>query len=252
MSANAVRLYPRTLSTDPTGNPFELPADEVYRNLELPDPPENRPQVLINAVSSIDGRVAAGGKSAGIGSPADRATMRNLRSHVDAVLIGAGSLRAEKMDLSVPEDLEPLRLKRNLTRQPTAIILSNSADLTLKNLVNTPNQEIHTLGTQQGNQGKTIEELLRHLRHNLGIERLLIEGGPRVNHAIISAGCLDELFLTLAPVLLAGEASTAPTLLTGQELKDPVGIQNPLKLSSTYLAGNEIFLHYSTAASCAS
>ena len=60
-----------------------------------------RPYVILNMVSSLDGRTAIEGKAAGIGSTTDRKTMRTLRSKVDAVMIGAGTLRAEKLSLGL-------------------------------------------------------------------------------------------------------------------------------------------------------
>ncbi len=273
--SEAVRLFPGTLP----GEPSAFPADEIHRYLELPEPPEDTPHVLLNAVSSVDGRVAVNGRSGGIGSAVDRATMRNLRSHVDAVMIGAGSLRAERMDLRVPEYLENLRLQRGLEAQPTGIILSRSGNVPLDNLpiptvrdynsavsdkergqrilvlINADNTEPrHNLTNTIGNWSiDSIEtntshmgDLLSYLRRDFGVKRLLLEGGPSLNHDLISGGLLDELFITLSPKLLAGRPDLSPSLLSGLELKEYSEQDKRLNLLSVHISGSELFLRYST------
>ncbi len=69
-------------------------------------------------VSTVDGRTAVSDKAGGIGSPVDRATMRNLRSMVDAVMVGAGTLRAEKLALGLDDGPG--------VAQPLAVVVSES------------------------------------------------------------------------------------------------------------------------------
>jgi riboflavin biosynthesis pyrimidine reductase len=123
LTRKILRLYPL-----PTR---DLSARGIYEDLELP-PPErsdpSRPYVIINMVSSIDGKVAIEGKSSRIGSETDRRVMRTLRSKVDAVMVGAGTLRAEKLSLGLDEC--------SAGKQPLAVVVTATGDVSLEsNLV---------------------------------------------------------------------------------------------------------------------
>jgi riboflavin biosynthesis pyrimidine reductase len=198
------------------------------------------PYTVTNMVASLDGRASTGGVAGGIGGPVDREVMRVLRSRADAVLVGAASLRAEKMSLSTPEELlndhEP---------QPLAVVLAGSAQVDLTNLVAHPRQEVliaspgavrveagsvpaglittmrlPDLASSAPRSAFDPRPLLEALRRQRGVEILLSEGGPSVNHSLIAHGLLREFFLTLAPRTLAGDADEAKPLLRGPSLHD--------------------------------
>jgi 2,5-diamino-6-(ribosylamino)-4(3H)-pyrimidinone 5'-phosphate reductase len=240
----AIRLYPLP--------PREVPAESIYEDLELPPAgwsDASRPYVVINMVSSVDGKSTIGGKAGHLGSETDRQTMRNLRSRADAVMVGAGTLRAEKLSLGIdePED-KP---------QPLAIIATTTGDLPLqRNLILGEEQEVLVLSPKEPphdpagyarhlqvpedpSRGVDLEEALKMLKSEHRVETLLVEGGPTLNHALISRSLSNELFLTLAPMLLGSEHAEAPTILNG-ELQHP----SPLSLLSVHLAGDELLLRY--------
>jgi 2,5-diamino-6-(ribosylamino)-4(3H)-pyrimidinone 5'-phosphate reductase len=231
---------------------------DIYEDLDLPlagHHGASRPYVILNMVSSVDGRTAIGGKAAGMGSPTDRRTMRTLRSKADAVMIGAGTLRAERVSLGLdPSDDVP---------QPLAIIVTDSGDVPLEeHLIVPEGQEVLTLLSDVAPR-KVVERLgklalvmrvpadptgavdldgaLRVLRAERGVESIVVEGGPSLNHALISHNLVDELFLTVAPELLGGSADQTLTLLKGPELT----IRPTLELLSSYSAESELFLRYS-------
>jgi len=79
------------------------------------------------------------------------------------------------------------------------------------------------------------------LKKRYGVNVLLVEGGPVLNHALISSGLADELFLTLAPKLLGGERPGTLTILEGPTLTPHKTEQN---LISIHLSGEELFLRY--------
>ena len=86
----------------------------------------------------------------------------------------------------------------------------------------------------------TPEAVLADLRGR-GVRALLCEGGPTLNQALLAAGLLDELFLTLAPVLTAGVAE--PAIVAGGPLDPPAG----LELRCVLRHGDELFLRYAVA-----
>jgi 2,5-diamino-6-(ribosylamino)-4(3H)-pyrimidinone 5'-phosphate reductase len=240
---------------------YPLPAREVsamYEDLELPPtgrPDAARPYVIINTVSSVDGRTAMGGKAADLGSGIDRQTMRTLRSRADAVMIGAGTLRAERLTLGLDETGVP---------QPLAIIVTATGDVPLEeHLIVEGGQEVlialsdaaprrvverlltlaPVMRTPADSTGAIdLEKALLVLKVERGVESLVVEGGPGLNHALISLNLVDELFLTVAPELLGGSADQTLTLLRGPTL--PARDRPTLDLVSIHLSGDELFLRY--------
>jgi riboflavin-specific deaminase-like protein len=248
-----LRLYP----------PPAREVSAIYEDLDLP-PTGNRegarPYVIINTVSSVDGRTAMEGKAAGIGSTIDRRTMRTLRSKADAVMVGAGTLRAEKLSLGLdPTDGVP---------QPLAIIVTDTGEVPLEeHLIVESGQEVLILLSDAAPErvveqmrtlapvmrrvpadstgGVDLQKALLALEAENGVESLVVEGGPGLNHALISRQLVDELFLTVAPELLGGTADQTLTLLRGPTL--PTCDRPTLDLVSIHLSGAELFLRYSLA-----
>jgi riboflavin-specific deaminase-like protein len=214
------------------------------------------PYVILNMVSSVDGRTAIEGKAAGMGSTIDRQAMRTLRSRADAVMIGAGTLRAERLTLGLDETGVP---------QPLAIIVTDTGDVPLEeHLIVKGGQEVLILLSDavpkrvverlrrlaavmrepaDATGAVDLERAMRALRAERGVESLVVEGGPGLNHALISRSLVDELFLTVAPELLGGTAVQTLTLLRGPTL--PASDRPILDLVSIYLADGELFLRYS-------
>ena len=232
----------------------------IYEDLDLPPTRRRdaaRPYVVINTVSSVDGRTALEGKAAGLGSRIDRRAMRTLRSRADAVVIGAGTLRAERLSLGLdPADGAP---------QPLAIIVTNTGDVPVEeHLIVKGGQEVLILLSDAaprrvGEQLRRLAPVMRApadstgavdlgrallaLKAERGVESLVVEGGPGLSHALISHSLVDELFLTVAPELLGGAAEQTLTLLRGPTL--PARDRPTLDLLSIHLADGEIFLRYS-------
>jgi riboflavin-specific deaminase-like protein len=244
-----LRLYP------PPGREIS----GIYENLTLPPSRHcggGRPYVIVNMVSSVDGRTSMEGKAAGLGSRIDRETMRTLRSRADAVMIGAGTLRAEKLSLGLDET-DGL--------QPLTIIVTHTGNIPLEeHLVATEEQEVLILLSDKAPQGATqrlrefaqvmkapadsvgdidLDRALRALKAERGIDVLVVEGGPGLNHGLISRNLVDELFLTVAPELLGGTATETLALLRGPEI--PARDRPALDLESIHLADGELFLRYS-------
>lgn len=211
--------------------------------------------MFLNMVQSADGKTAIEGKASRLGTGNDRSVMRTLRSSADAVMVGGGTVRAERLSLSLDaEDIRPV---------PRAVILTNTGDLPLEsNLVRDHRQEVLVLLSDSADKG--VERRLGHLaeirrvpatesgtidvanalelmKSRYSIDILLCEGGPVLNQALINADLADELFVTMAPVLVGANASEDP----GAFLKDRLGDPKALRLISSHVAGDELFLRYS-------
>jgi 2,5-diamino-6-(ribosylamino)-4(3H)-pyrimidinone 5'-phosphate reductase len=222
--------------------------------------------VLINMVASLDGKTTVGGKAGSIGSSVDRTLMRTLRARADAAMVGAGTLRAEKLTLAVPENLAQERASRGLEPQPLAVIATATGDVPLpENLLSSspdnllvlvspdvPEERFAALSLHASveavsrapgaNSGLDVNTALEVLKGRYAVEVLLVEGGPALNHALISARLADELYLTLAPKLLGGKSPDELAALEGPILGSQ---KRPKpKLISVHLCGDELFLRY--------
>ena len=199
--------------------------------------------VAVNSVESLDGVVAlpdAGGESGGVvsgGSKADRFVMGLLRSCADAVLIGAGTLRAAPRDLWFADSVFPeaaeLYARVGRLRPPLYVVSgSGQVDPALPAIV-----QGGTLLT-----GKLApHEIVQRVRDD-GHERILCEGGPGLFGELAAAGLVDEIFLTLSPRLFGRFAGDGRKALA--EARDLRGL--PLRLLSLRRAESHLFLRYST------
>jgi 2,5-diamino-6-(ribosylamino)-4(3H)-pyrimidinone 5'-phosphate reductase len=226
--------------------------EEIHQDIQLPLPASaSLPYVLVNMVSSVDGRSSVRGKTAGIGSRADRWAMRALRSRVDAVMVGAGTLRAEKLNLGL-DDPD--------ARQPLAVIVGGAGDLPIAERLVAKRQDV-ILAVLEGVRGVAetgrdrltviqapstghgrvdLRWLLKSLKSDHAVDRLLVEGGPTLNRAMIDGGLANELFLTLAPKLLSGREAA----IVRGDAGDDQGWSRGLELLSVHSSGSELFLRY--------
>jgi 2,5-diamino-6-(ribosylamino)-4(3H)-pyrimidinone 5'-phosphate reductase len=242
-----------------------LTGEKVYSNISFPKR-DKRPYVIMNMVSSLDGKATVRGKASQIGSSTDRTLMRVLRARVDAVMVGAGTLRAEKLRLDVPEDLARDRESRGLKPQPLAIIATTSGDIPLEEnllgfspdnllILSSPTASrshlkafssmalVEVVPSETENSHADLTDTLENLKGTYAVDSLLIEGGPALNHSLIHSGLVDELFLTLSPKLLGGEGPGTLSVLYGPLLPS---WQTELELISVHLSGSELFLRYET------
>jgi riboflavin biosynthesis pyrimidine reductase len=199
-----------------------VPPDEVYTRLGLGDhaPPE-RPYVVANFVSTADGKATAEGRTAKLGGEGDRAVFRLLRTQVDAVLAGTGTLRAERYGAPVrnPRMLE-IRAAEGREAQPLVVVISRRGDvpfdiplfadarsrvaLYVPPEAEVPEVEAEVIRHDLSADGDGLGAVVRSLRAEHGVRALLCEGGPILFDAMLAEGLVDELFLTLAPTLVGG------------------------------------------------
>jgi riboflavin-specific deaminase-like protein len=207
------------LIPDPAPTTVEEQLDP-YRPWEQPR--DQRPFVAVNFAATVDGRAAIGGVSGPIGSVTDTAMLAGLRTRFDAVMIGAGTMRAERYGRLIGDQERRERRERiGLPHDPLMVIVSARLDLPWdaplftegggRVLVFTasetePPETATSLRVVRHEGSVDLVAALHHLRHERGIRALLCEGGPRL-HAELEAGDLvDDLFLTIAPKLAGGGA----------------------------------------------
>ena len=215
--------------------------------------PAGRPFVFLNMISSADGRAALDGRTDALGGDDDLELLLELRAIADAVLIGVGTLRAEGYDRLVrrPERRERRRAA-GLAEDPPAVLLSRRFEVPWEaGLFQAPEQPVLVYtGPGAGEppavpapvevvrlEQPTPAAVLADLRAR-GVLALLCETGPTLNRALIAERLVDELFLTLAPLLTA--AAEEPAILAGPQLPAPARLELRWALRS----GAELFLRY--------
>lgn len=192
------------------------------------DPPAGRPRLLTNFALTLDGRATIGGVSGDIGTKSDTAMLVGLRTRVDAVMIGAGTMRAERYGPPVKDPAKrELREADGLAPDPLLVVVSGRMDLPWDAAAFTDGAgEILIFTASDAEPPATatpvsvvrhegqvdMVEAMRHLREDRGIRSLLCEGGPHLHADLHQANLVDELFVTLAPKVAGG---AGPGLLEG-------------------------------------
>jgi riboflavin biosynthesis pyrimidine reductase len=169
----------------------------------------------VNFVASIDGAVAVDGLSAGLSGAADKAMFRLLRRECDALMVGAGTFRAENYrPLTLDPQRRAWRVANGLPAYPRLVVVSRSMRIPASSpaLAEAPVRPlILTTGEADAGELSTVADILRcadlgdgvtRLRR-LGLGHVLCEGGPRLFAELSKQDLVDELCLTVSP-LLAG------------------------------------------------
>jgi riboflavin biosynthesis pyrimidine reductase len=211
---------------------------ELLGSVDLPlKPGRERPYTVANFVASADGRATFQGRSGKLGDDAgDRALFHGLREIADAVLVGTGTLRAERYGrLTRDPERRARRTDAGLAPEPLCAIVTRSGELPVgiplfeepesRIVVFSPTDfdpggcaaDVQTVRLDPGEL--TLTTALRRLRSEYDIRLLLCEGGPTLFSALLHEALVDELFLTLAPKLTGGGGG--PAVTNGPELAEP-------------------------------
>jgi riboflavin biosynthesis pyrimidine reductase len=211
--------------------------------------------VRVNFVSTVDGAAhGADSRAASISSRADQRLFALLRGLCDLVLVGAGTARAEKYRPVEPDEVSSeLRERLGLAPTPTIAVVSRSLDMPVELLRDdrAPTLVVTCNGAPSSRLAQLIEDdrvviagdnnvdlasAIRALSRR-GFRRVLCEGGPTLFADLVRTDRLDELCLTLCPMLVAGDA--------GRITRGPL-ITSDLRLRLAHVigAGDDLFLRY--------
>ncbi|WP_219415425.1 pyrimidine reductase family protein [Pseudonocardia nigra] len=208
------------------------------------------PWVRVNFVASVDGAVSVDGRSGGLGSPADHRVFVLLRELADVVLVGAGTVRAE-------DYRGARRPTRGRDLPPAIAVVTGSADLDPGSRLFTDTAVppiVLTLDSAPAQRRERIAEaggevvVLERLTPDLvlgelarrGLHRVLCEGGPTLLGELVAADAVDELCLTVTPLLTGG---TAGRIAVGPEGTHP----RPLQLVGALHEEGTLVLRYRRA-----
>src|SRR5579883_2234535 len=222
-----------------------------------------RPFVFLNAAMTADGKLApATRRFVPFAGKRDQEHLLELRATADAVMSGARTIDLSPITLSPgPAKYRRLRSRRSLDEYNLRVVVSGSGTvsprakifkhrfspiiiLTTERAGPTRLKRLRAVADDVvlcGKQELDFAFALRWLREKWGVKRLLCEGGGEVNAALFEAGLVDEVHLTVAPIIFGGR--NAPTLSDGRgftRLADAA----QLTLKSQKRVGDELFLVY--------
>jgi riboflavin-specific deaminase-like protein len=221
------------------------------------------PFVFLNAAMTADGKIAPASRHfEPFAGPLDRQHLLELRATADAVMAGARTVDLDRVNLGPgPARFRRRRLKRGLSEYNLRIIVSGRGTidakaevfrhrfspiviLTTELIPKRKLSQLKSLADEVKVMGEgeiDFDASLRWLRAKWNVKRLLCEGGGELNGALFCAGLVDELHLTISPVIFGGRA--APTLADGagvERLADAVR----LRLVSMKRVATDLFLVY--------
>lgn len=205
-----------------------------------------RPYTFFNFVSTLDGRAALDGSTRPLGGPADLEMLLALRAVADAVLIGPGTVRAEGYGRLVGGDRR--------STSPPAVLISRRFDVPWEaGLFAAPDQPVLVYTSLDAGPAPDVAAPVEVVRLDectpaaaladlraRGVRALLSEGGPTLFRGFLAEGLVDELFLTLTPLLTGDEDETS--LVVGGRLPN----LTRLTLRWVLRSDAELFLRYAT------
>ncbi len=184
-----------------------------------------RPAVRLNMVMSVDGGTAWNGVSGALGGPADHAVFEVLRSLTDVVLVASATMRDEHYGPAVlPPELQDARRRRGQSSVPRIAVVSRACRFDWSTPFFTEASErpivltVASAPEAAREQAAAVADVIIAGEHDvdfaravdllggLGVKQILAEGGPTLNGQLARAGLLDELCVTLSPVLVSGDA----------------------------------------------
>lgn len=219
-----------------------------------------RPYIVMNFAMSADGKISTSDRSRiRFSSKHDWDLLDQIRAESDAVLIGANTIRSEDPPFQIrSKKRRAWRVAAGKTTHPISIVLTKSLNLPLNGNYLTMTEADRIIATtrkapsekvslmtnyaeiiQTGDDGVDLVDLCEIL-HSKGIRRLLVEGGGEVNMAFFQAGLIDEVYMTLCPVIIGGRDAPTPV--------DGIGFDSDrivkLDLIESKQVENEIFQRY--------
>ncbi len=211
--------------------------------------------VILNAAMSIDGKISTRENDSAISSKLDLVRVHKLRSTVDGIMIGISTVLGDDPMLNV-------RYSATGTKNPTRIIIDSKARIPLNSRIIESSNKIQTIiavthnassrkikeiqkkGAQvlvYGNGKVNLRNLFQQLE-KMGLKKIIVEGGGEINWSVLKLGLVNELVVTISPVVIGGR--DAKTLVEGKGFTNiSDGIK--MKLSNKIIQNeNEIVLFY--------
>ncbi len=205
-----------------------------------------RPFVTANFALTADGRISTRKLTpSDFSSPRDKRRLLEIRAQCDAVLVGARTLGKDTMTMGLPaENLRAEREKKGRPPYPLRVIVTNSGKLSAESRVFTCGLPAPVVFSTRRMSARTMEslakvadlwihlaeevnlaEVLTTLREDYGVKRLVCEGGGTLLRVLAAAKLLDELHLTVCPLIFGGAKAPTLTGIAGDFLPESTALR---------------------------
>ncbi|MBK9211189.1 MAG: 2,5-diamino-6-(ribosylamino)-4(3H)-pyrimidinone 5'-phosphate reductase [Anaerolineales bacterium] len=222
----------------------------------------NRPYTFINVAATADGKIDTfERKGSAISSAQDKARVDELRANADAVLVGGKTLLEEQPKLTVKsEALREGRIKRGAAPNPIKVGVVTVADIPLESDFIKAGPARAVIFTTSQTSISHLEALRAHgvevfvhdeprvdlkkmmdTLSELGVNRLMVEGGGTINFELMKLGLVDELTIYIAPLIFGGDQ--APTLAAGNGFTRNEAIALKLEKVETHEDGGILLIY---------
>jgi riboflavin biosynthesis pyrimidine reductase len=206
------------IRTEPGGEEV----DPLELQMSYPRGRSDRPWVMANFITTIDGAAVVEGGSSAINDEDDRAMFSAMRAVPDFIVVGAGTVRAENYGPTrLDERRRQARLEARLEATPHLVVVTRSLDLEPDARVFEDPEHRVTILTgpeapdERFSELSEVADVVRlnstsagDLIHYMRMARVVLcEGGPSLWGQFIAAGLVDEMALTVSPMLVSGHAT---------------------------------------------
>lgn len=220
----------------------------------------DRPRIIANFAITADGKISTRHHTPSLfTSPADKVRLLEIRAGCDAVMAGRGTVAADTMSLGLADaDLQAVRRSKKLPPVPLRVLVTNAgrldpawkvfqyreSPLLVFSTSRMPQRrrdglaglcDLHVFEAES----VPMAAMLGILRSDYGVRRLVCEGGAMLFRTLAERGLVDELFLTVAPVIFGGAGAPSLTGLPGEFLPGPV----EFRIAAMDVRNGECFLH---------
>ena len=220
-----------------------------------------KPKIHAHFAMTADGKISTKNFTPSqFTSPADKARIGQIRARHDAILAGRGTVAADTMSMRLSSaQLRKERLKAGLPPEPLRVVISNTGkiDPAWKIFQHTGSPIVILSTTRMPLKLRAVlaplcdlhlyespsvplAAALAMLRAEYGVKSLVCEGGGSLLRSLAAADLVDEIHLTLAPILFGGVAAPTLTGLPGDFLPKPLDF----RLAKIEPMGGECLLHF--------
>lgn len=217
-----------------------------------------RPYVILNAAMTLDGKIATSSGSSNISGAKDLERVHELRKDCDGIMVGIGTVLADDPRLTIhkidakPSD-NPVRIVvDSKCRTPADARITNGDAKTIIAMANEYKDEFKASDKYEILKSKGVKfffsgdvqvdlKMLMIYLHEVGIDKLMLEGGSTLNFSMIKAGLIDEISICVAPMVVGGV--NAKTFFDGEGF-NTMDESVKLKLIDYYRLDKDFILNY--------
>jgi 2,5-diamino-6-(ribosylamino)-4(3H)-pyrimidinone 5'-phosphate reductase len=220
-----------------------------------------RPRIILNFAITVDGKASTAKQTpSDFTSAFDKHYLLEIRSLGDALMVGRNTLQIDRMSMGLPDEaLRRARVQRGQSEYPIRVVVTNSGDLPVHlNIFHHQFSPIVIYSTTRmpaaiesqlrtkaelhlsKNDRLSLQEVLNDLYEMRQVRTLVCEGGPQLAKALAELDVIDELYLTIAPILSGGTGAPGILGTPGTFLPS----SRVYRLESIKVEADECYLHY--------